>query len=211
MCFIWKKKIKQLETNLCRCFISCLYMYLSMLNIKLLREGDPSQDLGFQRHVSWPFFYVYWLELRGDCWNLCNCWPSLLKLSFHTCTLISLSVYLVEIPNTIDGGILLVLVLVFSSPAVFRLTSCVALNSLFSGAVTKPFWTAALFRAMKSLSDCLSLRWNGSVVDDKDLGHPCKAKNRFNCRIQKKIELKLFHGNYSVNRLTKTTTTKTAA
>jgi hypothetical protein len=68
-----------------------------------------------------------------------------------------------------------------------------------------------LFRAMKSLSDCLSLRWNGSVVDDKDLGHPCKAKNRFNCRIQKKIELKLFHGNYSVNRLTKTTTTKTAA
>jgi hypothetical protein len=51
-----------------------------------------------------------------------------------------------------------------------------------------------LFRAMKSLSDCLSLRWNGSVVDDKDLGHPCKAKNRFNCRIQKKIELKLFHG-----------------
>ena len=40
----------------------------------------------FQLHMSWSFFYVQWVSMRGDCW-FCwywwNCWPSLFKLSFH--------------------------------------------------------------------------------------------------------------------------------
>jgi hypothetical protein len=60
-------------------------MHCKKLNVYNFRPSTPifDLDLGFQRHMSWPFFYVYWLELRGDCWNLCNSWPSLFKLSFH--------------------------------------------------------------------------------------------------------------------------------
>ena len=36
----------------------------------------PSQDLDFQRHMSWYFFYVQWaVEMRGDCsfdWYCCK-------------------------------------------------------------------------------------------------------------------------------------------
>ena len=50
----------------------------------------PSQDLDFQCHISWSFLCVQWVVVRSRdindcwfCWCWCNCWPSLLKRSFH--------------------------------------------------------------------------------------------------------------------------------
>ena len=51
------------------------------MNFHVLR-----QELNFQHHFIVFFFYVQWVEMRGDClfcWYWWNCWPSLFKLSFH--------------------------------------------------------------------------------------------------------------------------------
>jgi hypothetical protein len=44
------------------------------------RPGYPTS------YVLVVFFYVKWIEARGDCsscWYWLNCWPSLFKLPFH--------------------------------------------------------------------------------------------------------------------------------
>ena len=44
------------------------------------------ESLDFQRHMSWSFFYVKRVKVRGDYlfyWYWWNCWPSLFKLSFQ--------------------------------------------------------------------------------------------------------------------------------
>jgi hypothetical protein len=52
----------------------------------------PSQNLDFQRHMSWSFLCsVSTVKMRGDCsfcWYWWNWWPSLLKISFHISNLV---------------------------------------------------------------------------------------------------------------------------
>ena len=53
--------------------------------IKWIYLCVTSQDLIFQHHMLWSFC-VQWFEVRGESSFCCywwNCWPSLIKLSFH--------------------------------------------------------------------------------------------------------------------------------
>jgi hypothetical protein len=43
----------------------------------------PKPGIDFQRHIFFNFFYVQWVEMRGDCSFCWYWWPSLFKLSFH--------------------------------------------------------------------------------------------------------------------------------
>jgi hypothetical protein len=89
------------EANLCRFFLLFAYITIAVGEIQLSRgEGcDPINRFyparllclsmpvpGFPTSHFMVFICVWWVKVRvycSFCWYWWNCWPSMLKLSFH--------------------------------------------------------------------------------------------------------------------------------
>jgi hypothetical protein len=73
--------------------IICIYWEKEeKLFVNLMSSSDRDGHLVFQISIkqmscmSWSFFYVQWVKMRGDCsicWYWQHCWQSLFKISLH--------------------------------------------------------------------------------------------------------------------------------